>query len=61
MGQNSFFRLKPALQNRSPIRVTDLGKRKILCLNLIDNLNKMDSISSIVIEIIKFMIVGKMY
>lgn len=59
--QNSFFRLRTALQNRSPIRVTDLGIGKNLWLYLIDNLNDMNAISSTVIESIKFMIERKMY
>lgn len=60
-GQNSFFRLRTGLQNRTSIRVTDLGIGKNLWLYLIDNLNEMDDISSTVIGSIRFMIERKMY
>ncbi|AFN84107.1 cell division control negative transcription regulator [Encephalitozoon romaleae SJ-2008] len=60
-GQNSFFRLRTALQNRTSVKVTDLGIGKNLWVYLIDNLNEADSISSTVIESIKFMIERKMH
>ncbi|ADM12625.1 cell division control negative transcription regulator [Encephalitozoon intestinalis ATCC 50506] len=60
-GQNPFFRLRTALQNRTSVKVTDLGIGKNLWVYLIDNLNEMDAISSTVIESIKFMIERKMH
>ncbi|CAD26047.1 NOT1-LIKE GENERAL NEGATIVE REGULATOR OF TRANSCRIPTION SUBUNIT 1 [Encephalitozoon cuniculi GB-M1] len=60
-GQNSFFRLRTALQNRTSVKVTDLGIGKNLWVYLIDNLNEMDAVSSTVVESIKFMIERKMH
>lgn len=59
--QNPFFRLRTALQNRSSVKVTDLGIGKSLWLHLIDNLNEIDGVSQTVVESIRYMVERKMY
>ncbi|KAM0671788.1 hypothetical protein OCOL_001230 [Ordospora colligata] len=59
--QNSFFRLRTALQNKTSVKLTDLGIGKNLWMYLIDNLNEMDEISMMAVESIKFMMERKMH
>ncbi|KAH9410668.1 putative CAF1-binding domain-containing protein [Ordospora pajunii] len=59
--QNSFFRLRTALQNKTSVKLTDLGIGKNLWMYLIDNLNEMDEISMMAVESIKFMVERKMH